>query len=1155
MVATRSGLGVQMRERLSSLPEVFPREKSDVKKSLLGATVLILLLAFVSAMAFGQAETGMVIGTAQDPTGAVIPNATVTLTNPGTGAVRTAKTGSNGEYAITNLQPGNYSVTVAAQGFNTFKQNVQVTVGSRNTVDAKLPLTTTGTVVEVTGETGGVAVNTQDQQVSEVVNSQAVAQLPTVTRNPYDLVSTASNVSQGDTSARGAGVSINGQRAASTNILLDGGENVDYFTATVGQQTPLDSVQEFRVITSDFTAEYGRASGGVVNVATKSGTNELHGTAYEFNRISDLAANTYDNVANGVPKSRFVRNQFGYSLGGPVVKNKLFFFNSTEFIRVRSNSQATVLVPDPAYISAAAPNVQQFFSTFGKLKPGLKLLSTVKSGPGIFDKYSFAIPNEAGGGLPQNTWMDAARVDFNFTDKTTMFARFAYYRENDFAGTINYSPYAGYDTPQLNQNYNGMLNITHVFTPSLVSQSKIVIQRLINLQPLGTAPVGPTLYFLNTGTTRIGGTKVALPGYNEFTPGNAIPFGGPQNLAQLYQDFSWTKGNHQIRLGGTFIWQNDNRMFGAYEEAVEALGGGSLATGENNFLTGNLAFFQAAVFPQGKFPCVSNPTTGKAIITPACTVTLPVSQPSFSRSNLYNDGAVYAQDSWKLTPRFTLDYGLRWDYFGVQHNRNPNLDSNFYYGTGDNLQQQIRNGSVATAPTSPIGGLWKPRYHNFGPRVGFAIDVFGDGKTSLRGGYGLSFERNFGNVTYNVIQNPPNYAVLSLQPLDIGAPIPVTTNNAGPLAGSTGSKALPAVSLRHVDQNIKTAYAHMYSLSIEHELMANTIATVTYSGSRGLHQYSIANLNRPGFGVVYLGDPVKEVNQRLNDQFGNINSRGSNGDSYYNALIVALRSSNFRRYGIQLNANYTYAHTIDNLSSTFSEENQALNLGFLDPFNPALDKGSADYDIRHQLTVSGTWEVPWFRNSSNFLARNILGGFEFATIFRAHTGTPFTLYDCTNEVDATVCARYIPSGAVATTGSTSGSDTGGNVFNYLSVPAPVSYADPLTHAGELPTCSSPGVNCRFPANMSHRNAFRGPGFWNWDMGVYKNFKVTERFTMQLRGEFFNILNHHNFYMQPGSQMDVSANNGAPFIAQMKKGGLGNPTDERRNTQLAVKFIF
>jgi hypothetical protein len=341
-----------------------------------------------------------------------------------------------------------------------------------------------------------------------------------------------------------------------------------------------------------------------------------------------------------------------------------------------------------------------------------------------------------------------------------------------------------------------------------------------------------------------------------------------------------------------------------------------------------------------------------------------------------------------------------------------------------------------------------------------------------------------------------------------------------------------------------------------------------------LHQYSISNFNRPGYGPVYLGDPLTNVNSRLNRQYGNMNTRGSNGDSYYNALVVGFRTANLRRTGLQLNANYTWAHTIDNLSSTFSEEAQALNLGFLDPFNPALDKGSADYDVRHQVNVSLLWEVPWFRNSQNTFIRNVLGGFEFAPIFRAHTGTPFTIYDCANEVDATVCARYIPSGTMPITGSTNSTDLGGNLFDYLTVPTPISYADPLFGAGELPTCSAPGVNCAFPANMTRRNSFRGPSQWMWDMGVYKNFKVTERFTVQLRGEFFNILNHHNFYMLTGSDMDVtsssyvcptagrtiancnvSLNPVSGFTAQMKKGGYGNPTDERRNTQLAIKFIF
>src|SRR5579883_2585679 len=207
-------------------------------------------------------------------------------------------------------------------------------------------------------------------------------------------------------------------------------------------------------------------------------------------------------------------------------------------------------------------------------------------------------------------------------------------------------------------------------------------------------------------------------------------------------------------------------------------------------MTGTLSSFQGAVYPQGKYPCPYDYTAGATVKGPNCQVTLPVGPPSFSRSNLYNDFALYGQDTWKVTPRLTLDLGLRWEYYGVQHNRNPQLDSNFYYGTGNDIFDQIRTGFVALAPNSPVGGLWKPRYGNLGPRFGFAYDVFGDGKLALRGGYGISYERDFNNVTFNVIQNPPNYAVLAVTPAITGGPIPISTNNAGPLAGNTGSAYL-----------------------------------------------------------------------------------------------------------------------------------------------------------------------------------------------------------------------------------------------------------------------------------------------------------------------------------------------------------------------------
>ena len=766
-----------------------------------------------SAVAFGQAGTGSVAGIVKDQSGAVVPGATVTATNTSTQLTRTAKTGSNGGYNFTALPPGTYDVSANAANFTPTKQRIEVTVGSSSSLDLTLGVVAAATTVEVYGE-AGTAINTENQQVSSIVSSQEIAQLPTITRNPYDLVALSGNVQQdsqaGMGDGRGVGYSINGQRSASTDILLDGGENVNLFTAGVGQTVPQDSVQEYRVVTNGMTAQYGRASGGVVDLTTKSGTNSLHGSAYEYNRISALASNTYNNVANGVPKPVFTRNQFGFSIGGPIVKNRLFFFNNTEWLRVRSPAPQIALVPDPSTIAAAGANTRAFFAQFGKLRPDLRMLGTVSAttgtgAPFLLDRVVYNAPGDAGAGLPQNAISTVGRVDFNLTPNTTLFGRYSLHDETDQPGTVNTSPYAGFETGQTFFDQNGELSVTHTFGPTLVSTTRGVINRLNDVQPLGAAPVGPTLYITGNAAARVDGTHIALPGYNEYTPGAAIPFGGPQNVGQLLEDVSWTRGNHTFRFGGQFIYIQDNRAFGAYEEGVESLATSSATAGFDNFLSGQLQQFQAAVFPQGKFPCAVDLSTGLPIKNSSCQVTLPVGPPSFARSNRYRDGAAYVQDTWKFRPRLTLDLGLRWEYYGVQHNVNPALDSNFYFGSANNEFNAIRNGSVQLAQNSPIGGLWQSHPYNFGPRVGFAFDVFGDGMTALRGGYGIAYERNFGNVTFNVIQNPPNYAVLAIQPPDVGGAIPVTTSNAGPLAGSTGSAFLPATSLRAVDPNLHIA--------------------------------------------------------------------------------------------------------------------------------------------------------------------------------------------------------------------------------------------------------------------------------------------------------------------------------------------------------------
>lgn len=1146
------------------------------------AFILASLMLFLSGKGWAQTETGQISGTVLDQQNNVVPSAKITIRNVGTGALRETASDDHGAFIVTNLLPAKYTVMTEAQGFTKLEQQVDLPPGGRVALDLKLQVGKVSETIEVSAT--AVAVNTENQTVGQLITSNDLANLPLLTRNPYDLVGGAANVSSAADAGltmRGAGYNINGLRSAGTNILLDGAANNDEFTASVGQTVPLDSVQEINVLTNNFTAEYGRASAGVVNVTTKSGTNDFHGTAYEFGRYSALAANTFDNNARGIAKPGFTRNQFGYSVGGPVMKDKLFFFQSTEWLRVRSSATAVVNVPTPQLIASANSNTQRFFNSFGTLRSNFIQLKTltrdqlaaagitacppapstcdtdfpVGSTTPMFAQGQYSVPADSGAGSPQNTYYIVGRADWNITQTTQLYGRYALEKGDLFTGTVTNSPYAGYDSGQSTTNNSFLLSLIHTFSPTLTSQSKIVFNRLNLLQPLGSNPVGPTLYMNSVSAPTIEGNLIAMPGYSPFTPGNAIPFGGPQNFVQAYQDLSSVHGRHTFRFGGNYTYIRDNRSFGAFEEAVESLSTTKFSTSIENFLNGVLGQFQSAIDPQGKFPC------GAAGVVPGCTVTLPVGPPVFARSNRYHEFGTYLEDSWKATNRLTLNLGIRWDYFGVQHNKDPNLDSNYYDAQGGNIFTNIRNGSVATVPNSPIHGLWKKDWNNFGPRIGVAYDLFGNGKTALRGGWGISYERNFGNVTFNVIQNPPAYAVISILPSDVGGTIPITTNNAGPLGGSTGSKALPLVSLRNVDPNIETAYAHLWSAVLEHQVKRNFIVALEYNGSKGVNLYSIENPNRPGAGNVYLGDPCPttpcqpaDLTRLQNFQYSNINRRGDNGFSHYNAVDVRTELTNIGNTGLSLHSSYTYAHAIDNISSTFSESTNNANLGLLDPFNPKLDKGNSDFDQRHRFVFSGTWDIPFARDLSG-TEKRFLDGWTVAPIVTIRSGFPFTMFDCTNAF--TTCPRAFQTTALGRAGSAKADPSGSaNLFDYFAFPASdfnSSYVNPIAGVSDFGP---------FPRNMLTRGYFYGPGAYYVDLGVYKTTKITERVSLQLRGEFFNMLNHSNMWLTLSENDISSITGGCPgdasqqcAVVHAEKGVPPINANERRNVQLALKVLF
>ncbi|HYP54283.1 MAG TPA: TonB-dependent receptor [Pyrinomonadaceae bacterium] len=1126
---------------------------AQVSIRLLAAAVVLALCAFAPALA--QTETGQITGKVSDPNGAVVPGATVTVKSVDTGAERTATTNEEGVYTITNLQSGLYDVSVQAASFARATQRVQVTVGAKATVETTLSVTeiAAGTVDVVAGQ--GVEVNTQSQELSNVVSERQIKELPTVTRNPYNLVqlsgnaatddpSTSSNDTAGTATYRGAGAAINGLRAASTNILLDGADNNNSYTATVGQNIPLDAVQEFRLVTSSFTPEYGRASGGIVNVGTKNGTNDFNGTLYAFNRISRLASNGFANNALELPRSVFARNQFGYSVGGRIVRDKLFFFNSTEWTRVRSSGPATAFVPTPQLIALSAAATRDFFSAYqlaaaptGRVRTAGELgITGVPADTPAFQEVAYTLPNDFGGGFPQNDLSTITRIDWNLSDKTQIYGRYALQDNELFAGSTANSPYAGFNTGSTAFNQNALLSLTRTFSQKLVSQSKLAFNRVNPASPLGEQPAGPTLYTASVRQT-IDNVNIALPGYLPFSPGLAIPAGGPTNQWQLHQDFNYLRGKHQFRVGGQYFYIEQNRTFGAFLNSVQTLGT-DRTTGFNNLVAGQLVRFDGAVDPQGAFP--GDP------------VTTPLPPPSFTRSNRYHEWALYFNDAWRVRQNVTLNLGLRYEFFGVQRNKDPRLDSNFYFGSGSTLQERIRNGRVLVAGDSAVGGLWKPDWNNFAPRVGFAWDISGDGRTALRAGYAVSYERNFGNVTFNVIQNPPNYAVVALNAGVEVPSIPISRNNAGPLAGSGATVILPGTSLRHVREDITNAYAHIWSASLERELAPGTVASVEYSGSAGRSLYSLENINRQGAGPAYLGGnattPTGGSSSRLNGQYTSINTRGNNGFSDYNALIFGVESNNFRNRGLQFTARYTLSSAKDNLSSTFSDALYNYNLGLLDPFDPDLDYGYADFDARHRFVGSFTYEVPYFNNSTNGFVRHLLGGFSLTGIVNARTGNPFTVFDCTTGI-VQACPRFIPAGGglnfngpgnPPTTVDAAGNPVA-NSFDFVRLPAATHFINPL--AGN-------GVNGPFPAEMTRRNAFRGPGYWNVDAGLYKRIPIGENYSLQLRFEAFNVFNHANLFVNPNN-LDASSTD----VITAQRGVFPSGNVERRNVQLAAKFIF
>jgi hypothetical protein len=1203
-----------------------------MKHILLVILTLAAAVVFSGRTAWSQSEAGTIAGTVSDKTGAVIPNASVTAKSASTGAERTVASGPTGQYIIPGLIPGFYDVTVTSGNFAAFKARAEVTVGGRVTVDAQLSVSGQTTTVEVVGE-GGTAVNTQTQEISQLVNAQELSELPSLTRNAYDFVAISGNISNGDSTSnsstttasgggqsltsRGVGYSLNGQRESGTEILLDGVENVSIFSLTIGQQVPIDAIQEYSVITNNFSPEYGRASGGVLNASSKSGTNDIHGSAWEFNRLSDYTSNTFSNNATDVPRGVYTRNQFGFAAGGPIVKNKLFVFESTEWTRVRSSASETEEILDPSFISMLPTNIQNYFTQYGTGAPAAA--STITAGQlaaagltvgpingttavpatqPVFDVVNFKAPFDAGGDVPQNTYSLLGRADYNFSDTTQLFFRVGMDSLDEFPGSSFYTPYSQYDVgfSQYDQSY--LVSLNHTFTPNVLNSAKVSFTRFDDKNSFNTALTStPNLYLASASPADpINGNLIQLPGLENIgVASGGLPYGGPQNTLQLEDDLTWTKGKHTMKFGGQFTYIQLNVAYGAYAQAVEELGGG-LQTGMNGLVNtyanpggSPLISFVARVNSNGALPCNATPAfwatqaSTDLISSPSCEVTPPLSPADYARSYRYKDWALYAADSFRMTRRLTLNYGLRYEHYGTQHNNHQDLDSNFYLGSGAGLYEQVQNGQVFPTQQSPVGQFWAPRWGTAAPRVGFAFDVFGDGKTSLRGGYGISYERNFGNVTFNASFNPPSSAVINsiCDPATLASCSILATNNGlGPLGVPGPPSLLPPAELRMPNPNINVAQTQFWSLSLQHQLARNTMVDVSYSGAHGVHLYDIENINLLGTGNLYLNEnptdpacdgPVDPTTgnpicyTRANSQYSNINERGSLGSSSYNALNVKFQTQNLHNTGLTMVVNYTWSHSLDDLSSTFSDTlgpTYVGSLGYTNVLDPKLDWGNSDFNVGNRIAASPLWVTPWF-NSGSGLERQVLGGYTISGIITARSGIPFSVYDASYELNYYTVPRLTPDTAITQYHVGAAQSTSSpSVFNVLNVPVPA----PLGPNNPTLGISDFGP---YPADMTRRNAFTGPGAWNTSLALTKSFRLSERFSMNFRAELFNAFNHANLYVNTTNLSygysailqgaGATMASGGTEVTGLK-GGLGSLAsggnhDERRFGQFALQLMF
>jgi Carboxypeptidase regulatory-like domain/TonB dependent receptor len=1145
------------------------RGRNNMRKVTL-CLVSFLLLAGATA----YAQTAAVTGTITDATSAGVPGATITAKNQATASVRTATTDDSGNYSIPNLPVGNYNVTVEKQGFSTLRFNaIELTVAQNLTLDGMLDVGNVAESVEVSG-TSLPPINLEDAQISNVVDQRRIVDLPLITRDPYQLVLLSPGAQTVNSSL--GGFSVNGQRERNNNFLVDGVDNNDAsvpgIAGGISTLNP-DSTQEFRVITNNFLPEFGRNSGAVVDVVTKSGTNQFHGDAYEFNRVNALAARDYFNPSPD-PQNPFVRNQFGASLGGPIKKDKTFFFVNSEWDRFRTTLTNSAVVPTAQFktgkfdyngepIDISTPSSPNNFLGL-PLNPSIqKALSLYPNpnGPAVDDIRGIYF-------FPTGTPLDSAnvtfRLDHRLNDKYSFFARYIYNGLSNGNSLDELIPgIGGVNTGQ--QSQNGAFNFIAAFRPNLVNEFRFGINRtddFFGCNGSSTIDKTSTLDPFGFGTDYSFNLSNNTPTITNFACAALGDSNGQFRRAGTWHyadNLTWVKGRHTIKAGGEFryVYDNGYDAFGA-RPLVDFTAFGNFGipiVGNCSDACANDETLQTMAAALLGVPGIQTQTQ---FFTASGTRTA-----TDYRKFVQHEYGFFVQDSWKASNHLTLELGLRYEFDGVPFERDGNL-SNLLN------QQPYDNAPFTFQTVGPGTGhqIYKDDYKNFEPRLGLAWDPFGDGKTSFRMGYGIFHDRIFGNIFTNLKGDPPFVASVENFPNNdfaggIGNPVtlanlPPPATQPAPSATVPADSYLSAITI--LDPNIKTPYTQSWNAGIQRDLGHGIVLEVNYvgSGSHRLIRSVDGNPPQPSLVAAAQADgtiaTTAQCNGAANPNSLPCVSSGSlriapllglpqlTGNTAFiepiviktlgNATYNGLQTVFHKRFGhgLDVQAAYTWSHAIDDAADPLVAPGGNRNIA-RNSFNLKEERGSSDYDLRHRLIVNYLYELPFGTGHAYLnhgVAARVFGGWEIAGLSAFQSGHPFDIYSSRDSEFTGLSNRpdlvgdpFIPPGSAR---------------NQVGPPITAFARQPFGRPGNL-----------------GRNTFTGPRYYNTDLTLIKNTRITERINVQFRAEAYNVFNRIQFD-NPGTAGDTIASPGT-FGQSLNTLSQPDGTTSARQIQLALKLIF